>query len=400
MSVGKTVRVLFSQGLRVFFLAAGIYALVAMGIWVTWLASLAATGEPPDVPFEPAPALWHAHEMIFGYAGAVIGGFFLTAVPSWTGAPAARSWFLTLLAAAWLGGRLAVWWSGALDPIPVAVLDLSFLPLLAAKIAVQLARRPKPQNLLFLVLISIVWIGNLMVHLDWTGLWPGRAATGLQVGLLGVASMIMVISGRVTPAFTLNAMRQAGRETGLPRQRTSADRPAMAAAILIPVSIGLGLPDLFVAAMALIAGIGQLIRLAGWRGFWTLHAPILWSLHLAGAMLGLGYLAFAVSLAGWITETGALHLIGIGAIGGMSLAMMSRAALGHTDRDIVAPRAVAWAYALVAIAAVIRAAGGEAGPGWYDWAMLISGALWLTAFALFLTVYLPVLTSPATSRTP
>ena len=90
MSVGKTVRVLFSQGLRVFFLAAGIYALVAMSFWVTWLASLAATGEPPDVPFKPAPALWHAHEMVFGYAGAVIAGFFLTAVPSWTGAPTAR----------------------------------------------------------------------------------------------------------------------------------------------------------------------------------------------------------------------------------------------------------------------------------------------------------------------
>ena len=147
-------------------------------------------------------------------------------------------------------------------------------------------------------------------------------------------------------------------------------------------------------AIALMAGAAQAVRLAGWRGGWTLGQPILWSLHLAFAMLALGYLALAAAMAGWIGEIGALHLLGIGAVGGMTLAMISRAALGHTGRSLVAARPVAWAYGLIGVAALIRTVGAEAAPGWYDWAILVSGAVWLLAFVLFLAVYWPILTGP------
>lgn len=394
MNLFRGLQTLFSAGLRFFFLAAALYAIFAMAVWEGWLGVQAATGRPPALPFAPPPVLWHAHEMIFGYAVAVLGGFFLTAVPSWTGEKSARAALLTLLAGLWLAGRLAVWWSGALDPVLVAVLDLGFLPVLGAKIAMQLTRRPKPQNVMLLGLIAMIWAGNLMVHLDWIGLWPGGAVPGLRLGLLTITATIAIIGGRVIPAFTRNAMRQAGHESGLPQSRGKVEVAAIASAFLLPLLVAAGAPGLLVAATALFTGTAQAVRLAGWSGRWTLGQPILWCLHLAFGMLALGYLALAAAYAGWTGEVGALHLLGIGAIGGMTLAMMSRAALGHTGRPLVVARPVVWAYILIGLAALLRFAGAGAAPGWYDWSVLVSGALWLLAFVLFVAVYWPVLTGP------
>jgi uncharacterized protein involved in response to NO len=394
MNPFRGIRTLLSGGLRIFFFAAALYAIFAMGVWEGWLGTVAATGHEPTMPFAPSPVLWHAHEMIFGYACAVLGGFFLTAIPSWTGEKSARGAFLTLLAVLWLAGRVAIWWSGGLDPALVAAIDLAFLPVLGGKIALQLARRPKPQNVMLLGLIMMIWSGNLMVHLDWIGVWPGGASAGLRLSLLTITAIIAIIGGRVIPAFTRNTLRQAGRETNLPRSHAKVETTGIASAILLPLFVAAGAPDQLIGAIALIAGAAQAVRLAGWRGGATLGQPILWSLHLAFAMLALGYLALAAAMAGWIGEIGALHLLGIGAVGGMTLAMMSRAALGHTGRSLVAARPVAWAYGLIGVAALIRTVGAEAAPGWYDWAILVSGAVWLLAFVLFLAVYWPILTSP------
>ena len=397
MNPFRSLQILFSEGLRIFFLAAILYAIFAMAVWEGWLGAVAVTGQPFTLPFAPPPVLWHAHEMIFGYACAVLGGFFLTAVPSWTGEKSVRGAFLTLLAVLWLAGRLAVWWSGGIDPVLVAAIDLAFLPALGAKMALQLARRPKPQNVMLLGLISMIWSGNLLVHLDWTGVWPGGASAGLRLGLLTITAIIAIIGGRVIPAFTRNAMRQAGRETGLPLSRSKVEMAGIGFAVVLPIFVAAGADGRLIGAIALMTGAAQVIRLAGWRGGWTVRQPILWSLHLAFAMLALGYLALAAAMAGWSNEVGALHLLGIGAVGGMTLAMMSRAALGHTGRPLIAARRVAWAYGLIALAALIRATGAEAAPGWYDLAVLISGALWLVAFVMFLTTYWPILTGPRQS---
>jgi uncharacterized protein involved in response to NO len=361
MNLLRGMQTLLNEGLRIFFFAAALYAVFAMGIWEGWLGMQAATGQVPAMPFAPPPVLWHAHEMIFGYACAVL----------WTGEKSARGAFLSLLASLWLAGRLAVWWSGGLDPVLVAALDLAFLPLLGGKIALQLARRPKPQNVMLLGMVAMIWTGNLMVHLDWTGVWPGGAASGLRLGLLTIAATIAIIGGRVIPAFTRNAMRQAGRETGLPQSRAKAEMAGIVFAILLPLFVAAGAQDHLIAAIALMAGAAQAVRLAGWRGGWTLG-----------------------QMAGWVSEVGALHVLGIGAVGGMTLAMMSRASLGHTGRPLVVTRPIAWAYGLIGLAALVRFVGAEAAPGWYDWAVLVSGALWLLAFTLFTAVFWPILTRP------
>lgn len=388
------LRTLFGESFRIFFLAAGLFAVVSIGLWAVWLGVHATGGIVTEMPFAVAPHLWHAHEMIFGYATAALGGFFLTAVPSWTGTKAARHLFILSASGLWLAGRLAVWWSSSIDPLLVAAIDLAFLPLLASKIATQLYRRPKPQNLLFLLLLTLVWSGNLLVHLEWSGLVDDGVWPGLRLGLLGVTAMISVLGGRVTPAFTRNAMTRAGIETGLPRSYRFLDAAGIATAILLPLLFVFSAPEIAIASVALLTGATQLARLIGWRSVWTFSRPILWSLHLGFAMLAAGYLALGFAYLDLFSEVAALHILGIGAVGGMTLAVMSRAILGHTGHPLIAPRPIALAYVLVAAAALVRAAGSVAGMDWYNTAMLISGGFWIAAFTLFVAVYLPLILEP------
>lgn len=394
---GRGGRYLFSEGYRIFFLCAGVYGALAVAAWM-WMfdAQMSAAGAL-QTPFAPAPRLWHAHEMIFGYASAAIGGFFLTAVPNWTGARAARHVFILAVSGVWLAGRLAIWWSAYLDPLAVAILDLVFLPVLAAKIATQLVKRPKLRNVMFLGLLTIVWTGNLLVHLEWTGLIGDGVDRGLRTGLYGLAALIAVLGGRVTPAFTRNAMTRSGIERRLPDSPRAATAVGVATAIMLPLLITARASEEAIGTVALIAGVAGIVRLAGWRTAWTLAQPILWSLHLAYAMLTAGYVLLGLALFGVGAEIAALHVTGIGAVGGMTLAVMSRAILGHSGRALIAPWPIASAYGAAALAAVVRATGASGEAGWYVASVMLSGALWIAAFGTFVAVFLPILLAPRAS---
>ena len=345
----------FSEPYRIFFLAAALYAIFSLTVWEVWLGIQASAGTPPAMPFAAAPHLWHAHEMIFGYASAALGGFFLTAVPNWTGSKGAAKYFVTAAALIWLAGRLAIWFSGALPPVAVAGVDLAFLPLLGSKIALMLFKRPKPQNVAFLVFLALVWSGNLMVHLEWLGLTDDTLYTGLRVGLLSLCLMIAVLGGRVTPGFTRNAMSRAGvAEASLPHTRKPVDLAATIFIAFVPLTLLLRAPDALTGTLAMAGGTFQLLRIAFWRPLWTLGQPILWALHLGMAMLGIGLILWGASLLGWGVEVAGLHVLGIGAVGGMTVAVMSRAILGHSGRALIAPRVVALAYGLIAAAAGLR----------------------------------------------
>lgn len=392
-----TLKRLFSEGFRVFFLAAGLFAALVMGVWEGWLG-LQALGADIALPVAPAPHLWHAHEMIFGYGSAALAGFLLTAVPNWTGAKAAPHRFVTLAALIWAAGRLALWFSGSLPPLAVAVADLAFLPVLWLKILALLIRRPKPQQMIFLAILALFWTANLLVHLEWLGL-AGTLWAGLRMGLLTLCALIMVLGGRVTPGFTRNAMVQSGREEGLPWNPAPLAALSIAAALSQPLGYLAGAPDGLMAATALLAGAAGLLRVALWRGLWAWNRPILWSLHLSYALNGIGLLALGLADLGIGSEVAALHLLGIGSVGGMTVAVMSRASLGHTGRALVAPGAVALAYGLIPLAALTRFAG-SALPAAYTPAVLISGGLWILAFALYLRSLSPVLLGPRAPRAP
>lgn len=389
---------LFSEGFRIFFLAACLWAVAAVGVWEIWLAVFAAGGVP-ELPAAQAPHIWHAHEMIFGYGTAVLGGFFLTAVPNWTGGKGAAHGFIGLAFALWLAGRLAMCESASLPPLLVAVVDLSFLPVLAAKIAAQLLVRPKPQQLIFLLTLTLIWTANLFCHLEWLGLIDDGVNPGLRAGLLTLVAMIVILGGRVTPGFTRNAMVAAGREKQLPWNPGPLAAMAIAPALALPVAVLIGLPVPVIAALALLAGAAVLLRLAFWRGRWTASRPILWTLHLSYGMAGAGLLAFGLAALNIGTEIAALHLLGIGAVGGMTLSVLSRATLGHSGRPLIAPGPVALAYVLLPLAALARFAG-SALPEIHVAATLIAGALWLAAFALTIAALWPAWLLPRPPRAP
>jgi uncharacterized protein involved in response to NO len=389
---------LFGDGFRVFFFSAGVFAILAILVWELFL-TIQATGGLIDLPTAAPPHLWHAHEMIFGYGAAVLGGFFLTAVPNWTGGKSAPHRFILLASSLWLAGRLAVSGSAHLPPGLVAAADLAFIPILSLNILTQLIRSPKPQQMIFLLLLALFWTANLMVHLEWLGWTNDTAWAGLRAGLLTLGTMIMVLGGRVTPGFTRNAMVQSGRETRLPRNPMPLAGLSIITALGLTAGYLLALPLQVLGFIALLAGAAGLVRVALWQGLWTRRKPILWTLHLSYAVNAAGFIALGLANLGVTSEIAALHLLGIGGVGGMTLAMMTRASLGHTGRALVTPGPVVVAYALVPLAALARFAG-SALPALYTPAILTAGALWLLAFALFTVTYWPVFWGPRIPRAP
>jgi len=387
--------IVFSEGFRIFFLAAAVYGIVSMLLWLGWLAVHAAGGAFTSLPFTTPPHHWHAHEMVFGYGTAALAGFFLTAVPNWTGAQPSRAAFIATLAAVWLAGRLAVFFSGSVPASLVMAIDLVFIPVLSWKVLSNLMKRPKPQNFMFVGLLALMLAGNIAVHFEWTGATSDTAGNGLIAGLLSLAAMIAVLGGRVTPAFTRNALQREGREMALPVSRAPFEIAGVATAIALPLLVLVDAHDWLLAAVAGVAAIANAVRLTGWRGWYVLRQPILWSLHLGFLMLVLGYGALALHWAGFdIGRAAAIHLVGIGAIGGMTLAVMSRAALGHTGRPLIAPTPIPVAYGLVAVAALVRSAGVVLVPEHYYAVMFMSGGLWVLAFAIFVIVYAPIIMTP------
>ena len=395
-TMSDTFKRLISEGFRVFFLSAGLFAIVAVGWWALHLAGIAGMGA-----FAMTPAQWHAHELVFGYGTAALGGFLLTAVPNWTGAKSAPHLFIGAVAALWLAGRLALWFSGALPGWIVASIDLAYLPVLWLKVAALLVKRPKPQNMVFLLFLSLVWLANLATHLGWAGRWPGAEAVGIRAGLLALGGMILVIGGRVGPAFTRNAMHREGvDEAALPRDRAFFTPIMIGAAAALPIT-GLLVPDSLALGLVMIAaGGGQLVRQARWGAGFAATRPILATLHLSAALVGVGLLLWGLALLTGTDDTGALHVLAIGGVGGMTLAVMSRATLGHSGRPLIAPRPVALAYALLPLAALLRGLAALLSGALFLPLTLTAGALWVAAFALYTGALLPAFLGPRPEREP
>jgi len=387
------VPVVFTAGFRFFFLSAGLYAIFAMLAWVFWLGVHAAGGAFVALPISMAPHLWHAHEMVFGYTLAVMAGFFVTAVPNWTGGSEAGPAFVMFCGLVWLSGRLAVSLSALLDPVLVAIIDLAFVPVLSAAIFGRLAQISQMRNVIFLFLLAALFAGNLLVHLDWLGLAGGNAEAGIRLAIFASAAMIAIIGGRVVPAFTRNALNRAGNSGELPQLRPWLDRAGILSALLAILAALPPVPESIFGTVCLVAGTVNLARLSGWRGGQTLGNPILWILHAAYFLLGAGYIVYGSALLfDWLPETAALHLLGAGAIGSMTLAMMTRASLGHSGRPLVVSAPVHAAYVLLIAGAIVRTFGTQLA-GYYT-VMFVSGGLWILAFALYVGVYFPILTQP------
>lgn len=388
--------VLFGFGFRPFFLMAGLFSVLATAAWLgVYFGGLPAVSSYP-------PSLWHAHEMLFGFTLAAATGFLLTAVPNWTGAPPVRGGLLAALTAVWLAGRIAVWAAPSVPLALAAVIDIAFIPFLAAVVLPALLRG-KGRNLVFMVVLGLLTVANLLFHLEAVGIFAG-AARGTTLAVDSIALLIAIIGGRVTPAFTANVLRFRAMQGGPQLEVTVKPWLNQTAIASIAAVIAVDL----VAAGSFIAGLVALAaaalngwRMAGWQTAAVLRLPIMWVLHL-----GYGWLVLGLAVKGLapLTEvlpaSVALHGITIGAIGTMTLALMSRASLGHTGRPLAAPRAMALAYALPSLAALVRLVAPLAAPELYDVSVMVSGLLWGLGFAIFAVLFWPILTRPRVDERP
>ncbi len=371
----------FALGFRPFFLAAGIYAVLLMGLWLAVLQGGLDLGAW-------RPSVWHGHEMLFGFAVAVIAGFLLTAAQNWTGLPMPSGRPLAALFLLWLAGRAGFLVPG-LPPGLVAAIDLSFLPLLALALALPIHKAKQLHNYPFPILLLALTAANALVHLEALGWTRASASLGLHLGTYAVVMIMIVMGGRVIPSFTDNKLGTRARRWNLiERLLPAASLGVLLAALLAPVS-------LVTALLAAVVAAAHAVRLAGWytRKFWAV--PLLWILHLGYAWITLGFALLALSAAGVGAATSAsLHAFTTGGIGVMTLGMMARVALGHTGRPIDSVPLMTLAFVAINFAALIRVALPLFFPAVYTAGLTVAGLAWMAAFALFAAIYAPMLLRP------
>jgi uncharacterized protein involved in response to NO len=380
-----------SAGFRPFFLLAALWAALALPVWLLLFAGRAS------LPSALAPVVWHVHEMVYGYGAATVAGFLLTAVPNWTGRLPLQGAPLGGLVLLWALGRAASLLSARLGPDLAALLDLAFPLTFLTVIAREIFAGSNWRNLPVLGALTLLLLGNLLVHLDSLGI-AETAQLGNRVGVATLLMLITLVGGRIIPSFTRNWLVRERPEQATPAPFGRADRIAIAFTALALV-IWAAAPDAAIAPWAeLAAGIAQAARLLRWRGEASLAEPLLWILHLGYAWLALGFLLLAVNgFVPVLPQTAALHALTVGAIGSMTLAVMTRATLGHTGRSLTAGPGTTAIYGLVTLAAVLRLVAPLADAA-YLLMLSLAGAAWSGAFGLFVLLYAAPLTQPRRAK--
>jgi uncharacterized protein involved in response to NO len=373
---------ILSYGFRPFFLLAAVWAGLVVALWLGILADLVA------IPTAFSPLEWHVHELLYGYVPAVVAGFLLTAVPNWTGRLPVTGRPLLLLVALWLGGRLAILASGRIGLASAAVVDLLFLAVLAMVIAREIVAGRNFRNLKVLALLGLLFAGNAVFHAE-AGVMSG-GGYGIRIGIGAAILLISVIGGRIVPSFTRNwlAREQPGR---LPTPFDRFDAVCVAAGA-VAIGAWIGLPQaLSTALLAGMAGLLHAVRLGRWAGYRAAGEPLVLVLHVAYAFVPIGFLllALAITAPGLVMASGALHGWTVGAIGTMTLAVMTRASLGHTGQALVASPSTQFIYFAVVVAAIARVL--SAFDLWRDATLRVSAVAWVLAFAVFVLRFGPLL---------
>jgi uncharacterized protein involved in response to NO len=370
-------------GFRPFFFFGAAWAVIALALWL-W-ALLAGL----ELPSALDPLAWHRHEMLFGFVGAIVAGFLLTAIPNWTGRLPIAGPPLAALVGLWLAARVAVLWSGTFGLTVAAFLDIGFYGVMAFVGAREILAA-KNRNLPLVAMVLLFGAADAVDYASMSGLIADGEA-GFRAGIALVTVMISVIGGRIVPSFTRNWLVKQGHDRGLPGQPNRFDIGVILATALALIA-WIAAPRWAPTGIALtLAALFQLARLARWSGWRTASDPLVLILHL-------GYLWVPAGLAllGWsildtaVPRTAALHALTAGAMATMILSVMTRATLGHTGRELRAGPATLAAYALVTVGAILRVVA-PLGVIDYRTGLEWAGALWAGAFLLFLIAYGPIL---------
>ncbi len=376
-----------SYGFRPFFLLGAIYSALAVPLWL-WIYSGGAGPSGPSTGLA-----WHAHEMIFGYLGAVMAGFVLTAVPNWTGRLPLSGAPLAALVALWIAGRLAMFLDA--EPVSTTILDLAMPVTLAAAVWREIVVGRNLRNTPIALLLTLFALANLLDHA--AGFFIMLQGYGIRLALAVAALMIALVGGRIAPSFTRNWMARIGLAP-LPAPMDHLDRLALGVTAIALVG-WIAAPDAPIVGTGLLAaGVLLLARLFRWRGYRALGEPIVLVLHLGYLWLALALflLGLAVVAPASVPASCAIHALTAGAVGTMTLGVMTRATRGHTGRPIVADAATVASYGLVTLGAAFRVAAPFLG-GFYMPVLVAGGLAWSAAFALFVVAYGPMLVGPRTT---
>lgn len=381
-----------AYGFRPFFLAAGLTAAVSLAIWLVALAG------GPFLPSAFTPATWHAHEMLFGFTMAVIAGFMLTAIPNWTGRLPVQGAPLLLLVMLWLAGRIAVGTSEIIGVWPAAVIDLVFVAALMFVVVRELVAGGNRRNLPMALALALLLVANGLTHAEGAGVNvpPG---SGWRLAIAVVILLIALIGGRIVPSFTRNWLTKNKPGEPAPSPMGRFDQAALAITVLA-LAAWVMLPQTAVAAgLAGVAAFANAVRLVRWQGQRTVSDPLLLVLHLGYAWVPIGLALLALTQAEILPETAAIHGQTAGAIGTMTLAVMTRATLGHTGRDLRAGAGTTAIFVLVTLAAVTRLLASMF-PDFWEHLLWISGTAWIAAFGWFVALYGPMLLRPRIDGRP
>jgi uncharacterized protein involved in response to NO len=375
----------FRGGFRPFFFGGAAWAVIALTLWICFLE-----GEI-TLPTALDPLAWHRHEMLFGFVGAIIAGFLLTAVPNWTGRLPIAGWPLGGLFGLWAAARLSVLFSGIVTIPIAATLDVGFFAVLAL-LAAREVLESKNRNLPIVGMILLFGIADAIDYLCVTGTLP-TPDLGWQVAIAIVLLLISLIGGRIIPSFTRNWMAKRGIKTGLPTQPDRFDLFVIGATGFALVAWLTGPATAPIGALLIVAAVLQLIRWIRWRGYRTFADPLVLILHVGYLWLPVGLALIGFSLMSVGARSAAVHALTAGAMTTMILAVMTRASLGHTGRALRANGATVVVYALVTAGALLRVSASLRLID-YNLGIEAAGLVWGGALVLFLIAYAPVLWRP------
>jgi len=378
----QTGPVLFSYGFRPFFLGGAIWATISMALWIAALSGWI------DIAADYGLYAWHAHEMLFGFGSAILAGFFLTAVPNWTGRLPVSGWPLACLFFIWCAGRAGMLFPGWTG-IPVAVtLETLFLPALLIISAREIIAGKQWKNLKVLISLGVLTAANIGFHYETLAI--GAPDHASRFGISAYVILISIIGGRIIPSFTRNWLAKQGA-TRFPIPFGRLDMLTILCTATALMAWSVLAEGRIVAAAGSIAAALQFARLYRWRGWTTMAEPLVTILHLAYLFVPLGLIAVTLSALGWIDRASAMHVLTVGTMSSMMLAVMTRATRGHTGRELTSSNTTRLCYLAIIACALVRPLSAVI-PGKLDLIYASAGMLWLAAFGLYLFEYGPMLT--------
>ncbi|WP_077341281.1 NnrS family protein [Pseudocolwellia agarivorans] len=379
---------LLRLGFRPFFLFGSVFSVVSMILWLFMLKG--------NITLSPLGGMhwWHIHEMTFGFGCAITVGFLLTAVQTWTGIKGVQGTPLLLLFILWMLGRVFVLFPHILGGSLSSIIDISFLPISAYMLGKPIIAIKQYRNLFFVPLLLLFTLANIAMHLSLS--YPEIFSYQLSsyTGIMLIVLLMSVISGRVVPMFTANGTKTS-KASPSPTLDKLTNIPLALAMLMLLLHPLITFNALVFGSLLIFSGVFQTIRWFKWKPYRTLNVPLVWALHS-----GLMFISFGLVLLGLsyihveLPSHHIWHLITIGGIGGLIIAMITRVSLGHTGRPLIAPKAIPLAYFLIIVATIIRVFSPWIWPARTAVFIDISGFLWILSFTLFIYHYMPMLLSP------